>query len=99
MYVVEEFAFKVSDIPSGGVTTATTSGEKEDVLRKDCVIVIKHTGDNCFCYALVMLMYRNHTKSKTIHMCGKMLSGASLRGSTTYRMSTRQYSAACESSI
>lgn len=77
--LVDALTIKATAIPAGGVTHATTSRAKEDVLRKDSVNAIKNKDENSCWYALVMLPYRNHTQWKTIRHGGKMLKDSAVR--------------------
>ena len=64
--------FKFTEIPSGGTSTgATTSRNREDILNKASVHNIKNDDNNCFWYALVMLLFRGHAKWKTIRNGGQ----------------------------
>lgn len=71
--LLDEFIIKATEIPVGGATHATCSRANEEGLKNDCVNVINNKDEHCFLYALVMLMYRNHTRWNTISSGGKIL--------------------------
>ena len=66
-----KFTFHFINVPSGG-TGATTSREKLSILNKTSVNRVVNDDNNCFWYALVMLVYANHAQIKEIKMGRKI---------------------------
>ena len=56
------FTFHFITIPSGGASS--TSREKQSLLNKTSVIQVVNDDNNCFWYALAMLVYANHAQIK-----------------------------------
>ena len=66
-----QMTFKFTEIPSGGTSTgATTSRNREDILNKASVHKIKNNDNNCFWYALVMLLFRDNARWDLIRKGG-----------------------------
>ena len=59
------FTFHFINVPSGG-SGATVSREKLSILNKTSVNKVVNDDNNCFWYALVLLIHRKHPKFKEI---------------------------------
>ena len=60
--------FNFIEIPSGSGHYATASRDRLSILNKKSVNRVVNDDNNCFWYALVMLVYHNHAQIKNIKM-------------------------------
>ena len=61
-----QITFNFIEIPEGGSGTATVSRDKLSILNKTSVNKVTNNDNNCFWYALVMLVYAKHPQIKQI---------------------------------
>ncbi len=63
-----QITFNFIEIPHGSGGTATVSRDRLSILNKKSVNRVVNDDNNCFWYALVMLVYANHVQVKHIKM-------------------------------
>ncbi len=63
-----QITFNFIDIPTGVAGDATTSRERLSLLNKTSVNRVVNDDNNCFWYALVMLVHHKHSQIKLIKM-------------------------------
>ena len=63
-----DFVFHFINVPSGGSGRATQSRDKQKILNKTSVNKVVNDDNNCFWYALVLLIHRNNPKFKQISL-------------------------------